>query len=110
MTNTQIIFNESIRLMEDGIIKGSGIWGQIETADGIKEIEFPEEIHTFAAWKERGRQVKKGQHARAAFTIWKHASKKVADEDGNEEERGRMFMKKAFWFTFDQTEPLKARA
>lgn len=109
MTNAQIIMNESFKLMEEGIIKGSGIFGQIETADGIKEIEFPEAIHTFAAWKECGRVVRKGEKAKAAFTIWKHATRKIKDDEGNEEERGRMFMKKAFFFTLDQTEEYKPK-
>ena len=72
MTNAQIIFNESIELMNQGIIKGTGRTFTVEMEDGTKKtIEEPEELHTFAAWKERGRQVKKGEHAKAKFYIWK---------------------------------------
>ena len=48
--------------------------------------------------------MKKGQKAKAAFTIWKYAeSKKQNDE---EEAEGRMFMKLAHFFTADQVEKI----
>ena len=107
MTNAQIIMNESIRLMDEGVIGGSGIFGTIEDAEGNKrEIEFPEAIHTFNTWKSLGRVVKKGEHAKAAFTIWKQGKGKK-DDDG-EETPGHMFMKTAFFFTIDQTEEVKS--
>ena len=110
MTNQQIILLESIDLMNKGIINGSGIIGEVKYKDGsTKAIELPEVIHTFAAWKECGRVVRKGEKAKAAFTIWKHVTKKTKDDDGNEETQGRMFMKKAFFFTYDQTEEYKPK-
>lgn len=116
MTNAQIIFNNSIALMNDGIIKGTGELVKTTVLDGNGEEmeiiqEIPEEIHTFAAWKSRGRSVKKGEKAKAAFVIWKYSSRAVKDEAGNDtgDEESKMFMKKAFFFTFDQTEPLKAK-
>lgn len=116
MTNAQIVFNESVKLMEKGLIKGTGQFVTVKMDDGTKkQLEIPESIHTFAAWKSCGRQVKKGQHAIASFTIWKHAkaSKKArqeAEKNGDAEPGGRMFMKNAFFFTFDQTEPIKKEA
>lgn len=105
MTNAQIIFNASLTLMEEGILKGSGIMATITDENGEqKQIELPETIHTFAAWKSLGYIVKKGQKAKAAFTIWKYAeSKKQNDE---EEAAGRMFMKTAHFFTADQVEKI----
>lgn len=104
MTNAQIIFNQSITLMEEGILKGSGIMATVEENGEKKQIELPETIHTYAAWKSIGYQVKKGQKAKAAFTIWKYAeSKKQNDE---EEAEGRMFMKLAHFFTADQVEKI----
>ena len=105
MTNAQIIMSNSIELMEQGILKGSGIFGTIEDKDGNKkEIELPEVIHTYAAWKSIGYQVKKGQKAKAAFTIWKYTeSKKQNDE---EEAEGKMFMKLSHFFTKDQVEKI----
>ena len=105
MTNAQIILSNSIKLMEDGILKGSGILATVTDSEGnTKQIELPETIHTFAAWKSLGYIVKKGQKAKAAFTIWKYAeSKKQNDE---EEAEGRMFMKTAHFFTKDQVEKI----
>lgn len=54
MTNAQIILNESIRLMNDGILKGSGQYAEIETDNGKMTIELPEPIHTFQGWKDLG--------------------------------------------------------
>lgn len=108
MTNQQIIFNESMRLMQDGTIGTTGRKFTYETEDGEKiTVKEPEALHTFAAWKENGRQVKKGEHAKAAFQIWKKG-KKYTDKDGNEKER-KMFLTKAFFFTIDQTEPIKGK-
>jgi hypothetical protein len=116
MNNAQIIFNESIDLMEKGIIKGTGRFFTLEMEDGTKkQIEEPEAIHTFAAWKELGRQVKKGQHAKAQIRIWKcrvtNAEITANNAEGQEvtinQENKNMFMKTAFFFTLDQTEPIK---
>lgn len=47
MTNGEIILKESIRLMEKGELKGIKLGEEI----------MPEPIHTYAKWKELGRQV-----------------------------------------------------
>ena len=114
MTNAQIIFNESMKLMESGIIGTTGRTFVFEDADGNKkEIQEPEPLHTFARWKELGYIVKKGEHAKAAFYIWKAGKgKKASEEDANADgektqEQMKMFMKKAFFFTFDQVEKIK---
>ena len=116
MTNAMIILLESVKLMENGIISGTGKFAEIErkTESGTEtvKIELPEEIHTYAAWKARGRQVKRGEKCKARFCIWKQGKgKTVIDEDGNETEKaGRMFMKESFFFTIAQTEPIAVRA
>lgn len=106
MTNAMIVLLESVKLMEDGIIKGSGIKGL--TSDG-KEIELPEAIHTYATWKSLGYQVKKGSKAVAQFPIWKYTSKQLdeVDEDGNNKIKTNMFMKTASFFTKEQVEKIK---
>lgn len=104
MTNATIILNESLHLMESGILAGSGEFITTETGE---EIELPEAIHTFNYWKQAGFKVKKGEHAIAKFPIWKHTIKKVEDPEGNEEEKSRMFMKVSAFFKFSQVEPLK---
>lgn len=110
MTNAEIIMNESINLLEAGIIKGTGrmfkaIITDAEGNETEKMVEEPEVIHTYATWKQMGYQVKKGQKAKASFTIWKHVAGKKNKETGEEEE-SRMFMKKASFFTFEQVEPI----
>lgn len=116
MTNQQIIFNESMKLMEAGTIKTTGRSFTYETENGERiTVQEPEALHTFAMWKQLGRQVKRGEHAKAAFTIWKAGKGKAANEedanaDGEKAESVKMFMKKAFFFTIDQTEPIAAKA
>ena len=110
MTNEMIIMNESIRLMEEGVLHGCGQFVEVENEDGTKKtLELPEEIHTFNGWKSLGYSVKKGEKSRIKFPIWKHTTKKV-EKDGEEEERSRMFQKVSAFFTFDQVEPITARA
>ena len=98
MTNAAIIEQESMRLVEAGVLRMVNIGG----------IEMPEPIHTFNGWKERGYCVKKGEKSRIKFPIWKHTSKMV-EKEGKEEERSAMFAKVSAFFTFDQVEPLKAK-
>lgn len=110
MTNAMIILNESVKLMEDGIIKGTGRFVEIENDDGSKKrLELPEELHTFAAWKSMGYSVKKGEKAVAKFPIWKYTEKQKAEEEktGNPLEDApvtNMFMKVAAFFTAAQVE------
>ena len=109
MTNAMIIMNESIRLMEEGILKGSGEFMTVENEDGTKKtLEMPEAIHTFNGWKQLGYSVKKGEKSKIKFAIWKHTTKKV-EKDGKEEELSKMFQKVAAFFTFDQVEPIAAK-
>lgn len=121
MTNYQIILNESIELMNKGIIGTTGRKITVEhekvNEDGEKEvvkeiIDEPEEIHTFADWKARGYYVQKGQKAKAKFMIWNFtskASKKVIEARkaaGKEDESApdpHYYMKEAYFFTKDQT-------
>lgn len=109
MTNEMIILEESVRLMNEGILAGTGKFITVENKDGTKrQLEIPEDIHTFNGWKERGYSVKKGEKAIAKFTIWKCKSKKVETEDG-EEEHTNMFMKTAAFFKFSQVEKIEAK-
>lgn len=109
MTNAMIILDESVRLMNEGVLAGTGKFITVENADGTKkQLEMPEAIHTFNGWKERGYAVKKGEKAIAKFTIWKCKSKKVETEDG-EEEYNNMFMKTAAFFKFSQVEKIVAK-
>lgn len=115
MTNAQIIFNESIKLMEDGVIGSTGRMITVQDNEGNKkQFPEPEPIHTYATWKKLGFQVKKGQKAIASFTIWKHVDKKTEMEvtytDGSkgteEVDNSKMFLKKASFFKADQVEKI----
>lgn len=114
MTNENIIMMQSISLMEQGILKGSGVFGKVIDANGEeKEIELPEQIHTFAAWKQLGFSVKKGEHSNIKFAIWKYAEKQKDESEkvGNpiaDAPQSKMFMKVASFFTASQVEPIKA--
>ena len=114
MTNNDIIFTESQKLAEQGIIDYTGRTFIFEDADGNKtEVKETEPIHTFAAWKSLGYKVKKGEKAVAQFTIWKHSKPKMEslpDESGEYVDKGRMFMKKASFFRACQVEKMEVKA
>lgn len=106
MTNAMIIFNNAVELMEQGIIGTTGRQITVENENGEKKtLDEPEAIHTYAAWKSLGFQVKKGEKAKASFMIWKYTTKKAKSED--EEEQSRMIMTKAFFFTKEQVETIE---
>lgn len=122
MTNEQIILNESLRLMEEGKLKGTGQYAEVDLGNNVKTtIELPEAIHTFKRWKELGYSVKKGQKSEIKITIWKHTTKMLDTNTGNTEtdkmnqqinDQGgqtSMFMKVSAFFTAAQVEPIKAR-
>lgn len=103
VTNGEIILRESLELMKQGILKPTGRMFTQEMPDGSKiEIPEPEPIHTYNGWKDLGFQVKKGEHAKAQFPIWKWKGQK--NEETGEEEGGQCYQRKAFWFTQDQVE------
>ena len=112
MTNAKIIFNESVRLMEDGILKGTGEFVTVENEDGTKiQLEMPEPIHTFNGWKQLGYSVKKGEKSAIKFPIWKYTEKPKKEEEltGNPLEDApvtNMFMKMSAFFRFDQVEKI----
>lgn len=92
MTNGEIILRESTKLMEQGILKGIKFGEEI----------LPEPIHTYAKWKELGRQVKKGEKSKIKFCIWKYVTKKNKDGENDD----KMFMKLSSFFKYEQTEPI----
>ena len=110
MTNATIILNESIKLMEQGVLKGTGEFVKFQDVNGeVKEVEIPEEIHTFNGWKQRGYSVKKGEKSNIKFSIWKCSSKTVENENGDDEEiTTNMFMKLSAFFTLAQVEKVGA--
>ena len=132
MNNAQIIFNESIELMKNGIIGTTGRQITIEyEKDGekVKEtIPEPEEIHTYKEWQKLGLQVQKGEKAIAKFTIWMYTDKKsklsaedaakineiaegINAQEGDEiSENGHYYMKEAAFFKASQVAPIEKTA
>lgn len=95
MTNAEIILENSMLLVADGVLT-------------VDEEGLPEAIHTYSHWKTLGRQVKRGEKAVAKFPIWKYTSKKT--EEVSEEEaqkKGYCFQKQSAWFKYSQTEEVK---
>ena len=131
MNNAQIIFNESIALMNDGIIGTTGRQITIEyEKDGekVKEtINEPEPIHTYKEWQKLGLQVQKGQKAVAKFTIWMYTDKKsnltkeeadkineiaegINAKEGDEvHSNGHYYMKEAAFFSMSQVAPIEEK-
>ena len=108
MTNAAIILLESVKLMENGILKPTGQKVVVEMADGKKELNVPEVIHTYQKWKLLGYQVKKGSKAVAQFPIWEYTKKKKKDESEEEaQENSHCYMRKASWFTAEQVEKIQ---
>lgn len=113
MTNNQIIYSESLKLAEEGILNFTGRVFQLTNDAGeVHEWKEVEPIHTFAAWKSAGYVVKKGEKAIASFPIWKHTkARTVKDKDGNEIEKpARMFLKMSYFFRACQVERMTAKA
>lgn len=94
MTNSEIIFRESMELVKEG---------KLELVNNL-----PEQIHTFAKWKSMGYNVKKGEKAIAKFAIWKYTKRTKTDEDGNEINDDRCFPKVSAFFKFSQVEKVTA--
>ncbi len=115
MTNAQIILQNSVFLMEQGVLKATDEMILFADEEGnVREVNRPEEIHTFQAWKKLGYQVQKGEHAVAKFPVWKFKNNKakgaddreVGENDEPEKAKGRCFMKVAFFFTKDQVKEI----
>ena len=107
MTNAMIIFLESVKLMEEGKLKGTGQFVDIETENGIKKMEIPETIHTFTKWKELGYQVRRGEKSQIKIQVWKYRGRTQTDEESGEVvETGRCFLKVASFFTMAQVDAI----
>lgn len=118
MTNAAIIFEARLLLMDEGVLKPTGNSIQVYDEDGnVRDLEEPEEIHTYQHWKSLGYQVRKGEHAVTKLAIWKHVNGKAQatnagddEDDGEPEGRGRMFRKVASFFAASQVDEIPATA
>lgn len=76
----------------------------IETYRALNGIMEP--IHTYAAWKSLGYQVRKGEKSADKIKIWKHKTRTVKGENGVETETSKMLMTTAAFFRQSQVEPI----
>ena len=110
MKNADIIWIERMNLLRDGKIPSTGRKIEVPLENGgVHVVEEPIAIHTFQAWKTRGFSVKRGEKAIAKFPIWKYSEVKTEGEDGEEQNKGRMFMKNSCFFSAEQVEPIKKK-
>lgn len=110
MTNEQIIGNRQQYLLGIGKIHPTGRTFEAVDGEGNKiTVQEPEQIHTFAAWKELGYMVRKGEKAVDAFSIWKYTSKRKANQTEEEaQEEGHCFLKLSHFFAAHQVERITA--
>ena len=105
MTNEMIIMNQQQALAEAGILDYTGREIEVKMPDdSIMVFKEVEPIHTYSKWKELNFQVRKGEHAVAQFTIWKHTSKKNKETG---EDEAKMFLKKASFFKRSQVKEIE---
>lgn len=105
MTNQEIICREAVA---HGLITKAAAEAAILTG-----AEIP--LHTYAAWKSRGYQVRKGEKATIKTSLWKrskgkksketdHADQNTAEAAENTKTSGHFFLATAFLFTAAQVE------
>lgn len=93
----------NFQLISDAAIN-AGLFTLEQAAEIIATFgELP--LHTYAGWKSRGYQVRKGEKAKLKTTIWKHSGE-YTDKSGKEHE-SHMFMKLSAFFTADQVEAIQ---
>ena len=108
MTNAMIILLESVKLMDAGVLAGTGQKIVIDDAEGKREVEIPETIHTYQHWKSLGYQVKNGSKAIAKFPVWKYTTKIVEGQSEEDAQAsGKCFLKVSSFFKKDQVEVIK---
>ena len=116
MTNEAIIFLESQKLAEAGIIGYTGRTFKMLQADGSEaEYKETEPIHTFKEWKSYGFNFMKGQHAIAKFAIWNYTDKASKETKAARKEAGQdadspdphFYMKESAFFSASQVQPIE---
>lgn len=84
-------------------IKNSEIIAQYKLENNIP-LDYP--LYTYASWKAKGFQVKKGSVCHHKVSLWKHREKTVIKE-GQKVKSGYCFGKTCYLFTREQVEEIK---
>ena len=100
MTNNEIITKSAI---------AAGLITEAQAMEFMKEgRRIP--LHTYQEWKRMGYQVKQGEKAALELYLWRFSSRKVKNEEGQEEDAGESAYKaKAYLFTAAQVEKATTR-
>lgn len=88
MTNAEIIEKARFDLMKEGKLKGTGEFLKVQTDKGEMVIEIPEEMHTFAFWKEKRLHGQEGRTRRRQADHLE-GSRKEGREAGRNREQDR---------------------
>lgn len=101
MTNIEIILENAI---------ANNIFTEEQITTFLKETgDLP--LHTFNEWRKMGYIVKKGEKAAMTCDIWRMTNyKKDESKEEQEEKENHFYMKKAFFFTFEQVEKINNKA
>ena len=102
MTNLQIITESALAV---GLYTEEQVKAFFENGSSLP-------LHTFKEWQHMGYQVRKGEKAALTCYIWrfKKKSSDTQPQDGDEQEitEGNFYKTKAFFFTAEQVDAIKA--
>ena len=80
----------------------NGIYSEADLNDMFeKGQEIP--LHTYKGWKDRGMNVRKGEHG-IECKLWKKKTAKKNDEDKGSSEDDGFYLTKSYLFTIEQVE------
>lgn len=63
-------------------------------------------VDTYAGWKRKGFQVRKGEKAVFKTKIWKPCKAKKSENTDNDEKQSKMYLVKAAFFTDEQVDAI----
>lgn len=84
-------------------ITNKAIIEQYKAENGLP-INYP--LFTYAAWLQRGYQVKKGEKSKHRVQLWKYAQRTIV-QDGQKQTVGRCFFRTVSLFTMEQVERME---
>ena len=73
------------------------------------ENGITEALNTYSYWRAQGYRVKRGEHSQHRIMIWKKVNYKKENERGEIENKSRMILKEAAFFTREQVEKIEEK-